>query len=186
MTTDDHRHQRVQQELLDNHRAFLAFLERRVGSRHEAEEILQNAFVRSLGKPEQLRDDESAVAWFYRLLRNALIDRHRRKDAETRALESHAREVDEAVDMELRDQVCACVARLVPSLKPEYGELLRAVEVDERPVVEVAAELGISPNNASVRLHRARKALRDKVQESCGSCAEHGCVDCTCRHEQAL
>src|SRR5436190_6310187 len=57
--------------LVENHARFLAFLERRVGSRDAAQEILQEAFVRSLSRGGSLRDDESAVAWFYRLLRNA-------------------------------------------------------------------------------------------------------------------
>ena len=65
--------------LLDNHARFLSFLERRVGSRDEAEDILQEAFVRSIGRTESLRSAESATAWFYRVLRNALIDHHRRE-----------------------------------------------------------------------------------------------------------
>ena len=59
--------------LLDNHARFLGFLERRVGSRDEAEDILQEAFVRSIGRTDSLRSPESATAWFYRVLRNALV-----------------------------------------------------------------------------------------------------------------
>ncbi len=54
--------------LVDNHREFLKFLERRVGSRAVAEDILQEAFARGLDRLQSLRDDESAVAWFYRIL----------------------------------------------------------------------------------------------------------------------
>src|SRR5687768_981204 len=55
------------------HRDFLKFLEPRVASRTVAEELLQNAFVRALERGGSIRDEESAVAWFYRLLRNALV-----------------------------------------------------------------------------------------------------------------
>src|SRR5258708_2689997 len=74
--------------LVDNHARFLAFLERRVGRRDLAEEILQDAFVRSLsrGPAARLRDDESAVAWFYRLLRSAIVDHARHASAEQRTL----------------------------------------------------------------------------------------------------
>jgi RNA polymerase sigma-70 factor (ECF subfamily) len=64
--------------LVANHRQFLAFVERRVGSRSIADDILQDAFVRSLNKLDTLHDEESAVAWFYRMLRNAVVDRQRR------------------------------------------------------------------------------------------------------------
>lgn len=45
----------------------------------------------------------------------------------------------------------------------------------------VAAELGITPGNAAVRLHRARHALRLRLQTTCGMCTEHGCLECVCR-----
>src|SRR5215218_6273114 len=72
--------------LLANHRRFLDFLTARVGSREDAEEILQDAFVRGLQKAGEVRDDESAVAWFYRLLRNAVTDHYRRTAAGRKAM----------------------------------------------------------------------------------------------------
>ncbi len=169
-------------KLVGNHRAFLGFLERRVGSRAEAEDLLQEAFVKSIGQADTLRDDESAVAWFYRMLRNALIDRHRRQGASSRALEAFARELDEAAvpSPDTQDAVCACVKTLADTLKPEYADALQRIEVDGLSVQGYAAEAGIEPNNAAVRVHRARAALRKQVLASCGTCAEHGCADCTC------
>src|SRR5687768_1329858 len=102
----------VVERLQANHRQFLSFLTARVGSREDAEEILQDAFVRSLQKAGDIRDDENAVAWFYRLLRNAITDHYRRKDAGERAVESYAREAPEAdpgFDADLERAVCECV-----------------------------------------------------------------------------
>ena len=65
--------------LVANHRQFLTFLERRVGSREDAEEILQDAFVRGFEHAAEIRNEERVVAWFYRVLRNAVVDRHRRR-----------------------------------------------------------------------------------------------------------
>jgi len=48
-------------------------------------------------------------------------------------------------------------------------------------VVDVAAELGVTPNNAAVRLHRARGALKKRLEQTCGTCTQHGCLDCTCQ-----
>jgi RNA polymerase sigma factor (sigma-70 family) len=170
------------QQLVDNHRQFLGFLERRLGDRALAEDILQDAFVKSIEKPEDARDESSAVAWFYRTLRNAVIDHHRRTGARHRALEKLARELEGAVEPppDLRDEICACVTRLASTLKPEYEQALRRIDLDEVPVQQFAHETGITANNASVRVFRAREALRKQVSASCGSCAEHGCIECTC------
>jgi RNA polymerase sigma-70 factor (ECF subfamily) len=165
--------------LVANHRRFLSFLERRVPSREIAEDLLQAAFAKATERASDLRDDESAVAWFYRLLRNSLIDYYRHKDAEQRALDRLPAD-EPAEDPELRDVVCTCVAELATTLKPEYAAALRRVEVEGASLQQLAAENGISANNAAVRLHRARQALREQVELTCRTCAEHGCIDCTC------
>lgn len=173
---------RVAAVLVENHRAFLAFLERRVGDRRVAEDILQAAFTKGLERAGTLRDEEAAVAWFYRALRNAVIDYYRRNGARSRALAVFAEEVEESEtpNAELAGAVCQCVARLAETLKPEFAQALRRIEVDGVPVKQFAEEAGITANNAAVRVFRARDALRKQVARSCGTCAEHGCLDCTC------
>ena len=169
--------------LVANHRDFLAFVQRRVGSRDVAEEILQDAFVRNVDKVDTVR--ETAVGWFYRVLRNAIIDHHRRNAAQDRKLEGLAREQpEEAEDEELQKVVCKCVAELADTLKPEYAAALRRVEIDGVSVKDYADEAGISSNNAGVRIFRARAALRKQVTRACGTCADHGCLDCTCEKSQ--
>ncbi len=168
--------------LVGNHRDFLAFLQKRVGDRALAEDILQEAFVRGLHKLGTLEKDESATAWFYRILRNAVIDHHRRRRAVDRKLESFAAELERQVEPEgdVRGAVCQCVGKLAGTLKDEYADALRRVEIDGLAVKDYAAEAGITSNNAAVRVFRAREALRKQVARSCGSCADHGCLDCTC------
>ena len=52
--------------LVDNHRAFLRFLTRRLGDRALAEDVLQEAFAKNLAKGSAPRDDEALIPWFYR------------------------------------------------------------------------------------------------------------------------
>ncbi len=167
--------------LVENHRAFLRFLERRVGSRDTAEDLLQEAFGRAVTHVHTLRDGESAVAWFYRLLRNAVIDHYRRNAVAGSALERFASELPESVPPpEVADEICACVSRLAGTLKPEYADALQEIEVKGVPVKEYAAAHGLTASNAGVRVFRARQALRAQVAASCGTCADHGCLDCSC------
>ncbi|MBX3258272.1 MAG: sigma-70 family RNA polymerase sigma factor [Labilithrix sp.] len=175
----------VTRALVDNHRAFLRFLERRVGRRDVAEDILQDAFARGLDKLETLRDGEAVIPWFYRALRNATVDYFRRARTADRALAQFAEEIAsaEAPAETVRAEVCRCVARLAETLKPEYAEALRRVEIDGVSVKSFAEERGITANNAAVRVFRAREALRRQLVVSCGTCAEHGCVACTCAAE---
>ena len=136
-----------------------------------------------MARPDQALHDEAVIPWFYRTLRNAAVDRFRRRGAADRAYEAFARELEthELPSTEVEGEICACVSRLASTLKPEYAEALQAIEVGGTPVKAFAERKGLSPNNAAVRVFRAREALKKRVTESCGTCAEHGCLNCTCK-----
>ena len=167
--------------LLEQRQAFLGFLRARVEDDATAEDILQTAFLRSMERGDQLESDEKATAWFYRILRNAVVDHYRKRGAQERMTRDWQRLWPEVADFDTEQQLCGCVLKAAEGLKPEYASALKAVDVEDRAVNEFAAGAGISPGNASVRLLRARKALKEAVLQSCGACAEHQCVDCHCR-----
>ena len=102
--------QTVVERLVENRHEFLAFLQRRLGSRALAEDILQEAFTRSLTKANQLENEESAVAWFYRILRNAVTDHQRKSGSATRKLEQFSRELDRRDLANLLRRAYRCVA----------------------------------------------------------------------------
>lgn len=166
--------------LVASHRDFLAYVERRVHDKALAEEIIQDALVRNLDRLSEIR--ESAVGWFYRVLRNAIIDHARRRAANDRRLASVAADLENmAHDDELQATVCRCVGELAKTLKPEYADALDRIDIGGTAVKDYATETGISASNAGVRVFRAREALRKQVVRACGACAEHGCLDCTCK-----
>jgi RNA polymerase sigma factor (sigma-70 family) len=171
--------------LVSNHRAFLGFLERRLGDHALAEDVLQEAFRKVIDRPDRLPPDaneDTLVKWFYRSLRNAAIDQFRRKGAAARAAEAFARELDDTASAgaDVHEEICACITRLASTLKAEYAEALQKIDVEGTPVKTFATERQLSASNAGVRVFRAREALKKRLMESCGTCAEHGCRDCHC------
>src|ERR1043165_7284412 len=104
--------------LLENHRVLLRYLERRVGDRQLAEDILQDAFVKVMERPDQAPVDEGLVPWFIRTRRNAAIDRFRRRETAGRALEAFATELQThaAPEPEIEAEICGCIGRLASTL----------------------------------------------------------------------
>ena len=141
--------------------------------------------MRALDRAEGVPDD-ALVPWFYTTLRNAVIDRYRRDETRNKRLEEFGRELERERDAasETDRAICACVSRLATTLKPEYAEALQRIDIAGASLKEYAAESGLTANSAGVRVHRARKALKLRLMESCGVCAEHGCVDCSCSARQ--
>lgn len=169
--------------LLDQRSQFLRFLERRVSSPAIAEDILQNAYVRALEREGDLRNSESGIAWFYRILRNAVIDFYRHRTVEDRALTQWAAELETTVEPDdlTRDIVCKCIDRVLPSLKVGYADILRKIDLEETSLPAFATANGITVPNATVRIHRARQALKKALIATCGACSKHGCTLCNCR-----
>lgn len=168
--------------LVESHRKFLAFLERHVDSPQTAEDILQESFVKAVRKRDTLREEDNVVAWFYQLLRNALTDHYRRRAAAARGRERAQGDAatELAFEEDLHEAVCACLYGLLPNLKAEYADAVRRIDLDGVDIGHYSGEHGISAGNARVRLHRGRKALQRELVRACGTCAAHGCLDCTC------
>lgn len=171
---------RIERALAHDRSEFLGFLQRRTGSRELSEDLLHDALMRAFGQLESLRDEAALKPWFYRVLRNALSDHRRRQRVAGAKLRDFAVEHEHVGQPGPEPTACACITLLMPKLKPEYAEALRAVEVASQPVKEFAHEARISASNAAVRVFRARAALREQVLRACGACAGSGCGDCTC------
>jgi RNA polymerase sigma-70 factor (ECF subfamily) len=162
---------------------FLAFVERRVGDRALAEDILQDAFAKCVEQLASLRQPAAATAWFYRVLRNQSAESYRRQDRRARTLgaaEAERSLAPQPITLDDVDAGCRCVNRVAAELKPEYAEAITRIELDGLGVKDFAAEQGISANNAAVRVHRARRALARDLAQTCGACAARGCGDCSC------
>jgi len=171
------------EHLLESRLQFLKFIQNRVGTLEAAEDILQSAFVKSIERGATIRDEGSTVAWFYRVLRNAIIDYYRQRGVSDRASEALVRQLETHVEPEdsFKGDICQCVSGLLDTLKPQYRQALMRIDLEEGSLADLGEEAGITANNAAVRVHRAREALRKQVALTCGACATHGCLDCECR-----
>jgi RNA polymerase sigma-70 factor (ECF subfamily) len=112
--------------VLEDRVRYLAFLERRVGSRALAEDILQSALVKALERGGQIKSSDASKAWFYRLLRNAVADNYRYERTANRILEQWSREAPsnqyplEPFELE----GCSCIGGLLATLNSSGIRLL--------------------------------------------------------------
>jgi RNA polymerase sigma-70 factor (ECF subfamily) len=113
------------------------------------------------------------------------MDSYRRNASRQKALEAWTREFQTSPQPspELQNEVCACLQGTLNGLKPEYAEILRAVDLQQQPLHAFAQQHSLSASNAGVRIHRARAALRKRLLQTCTTCAEHACLNCTCKKQ---
>jgi RNA polymerase sigma factor (sigma-70 family) len=167
----------VVEEALTRDRAKVEGLLRRRFPALDASEVYQRAAVRALERCDELRDLDRVDAWVRRIAMTCAIDllRNRRYREITTA---NPPEVEAPVP----DETCACAVSLLTSLPAQYADVLQRVDVDGASLEETACALGIERGNAAVRLHRARRALRGRLQDHCGVATIRECLACECTH----
>jgi len=178
----------VQRALVEAREEMLVFLQRRLRSRDDAEEVLQRFSLRALERASQLRDVRTVRGWLGRVLATTLVD-YQRNLSRRRRRETPVDEAEiesEPVDAELDAAVCNCLYRLLPTLKPEYADIVWRADILGEPRDRLAASLGTSLNNVTVRLHRGRQALRKRLEEMCRTCPIHGFLDCHCEKAETI
>ena len=166
--------------LLESLNSFLGFARKRLNDPELAADAVQEALLKALNAADAPHESEKLVPWFYQILRRTIIDIYRRGATRSEALEKLALE-QAGPKSEDQREICHCFMPLLSALPPQYAQVLEAVDLAGKEPKEVAKDLHLTWNNLNVRLHRARTALRKKLQESCQACSVHGCMDCTCK-----
>ena len=175
--TDVTPHELVSSSLREHQSAFDAFVRARVHP-NDVDDIVQLARVRAIERASTLDDPERVVAWLYSIHRNLITDVLRKKASERKYVDSGA-EIPELSDMAIAE-LCRCSVSQAQRLRPAYATILTLVDTEGLQLAEAAQRLDVSVNNATVRLHRARKALRDEMLKHCGVTDTRDCASCRC------
>lgn len=142
---------------------------RLVADEDDARDVVQEAYLRAFRGLPRFRGEARFTTWMFRITANCaatFLGRRRRSRCEELTDEVAGADERPAVDPEARADQAALRDRLEAALR-DLPPRLRAVvvlrDVYDLPHDAIAAELGISPSAAKVRLHRARRRLRDQL-----------------------
>lgn len=154
----------------DLHGRLLAFVARRIERPDEAEDLVQDVYVKISRSIHSLRDRDRMEAWIYQVTRNVIADHYR---STARAGQAHARHAadrtlaPEAPDEDELSSLSACLAPMVEQLPAPYREAIRLVEYGGLTQAEVARRAGVSVSGMKSRVQRARAQLRDMLTACC-------------------
>ncbi len=134
--------------------------------RHEAEEIVQETFFRSLRHADKLPNDADVHAWLFRVARNVHISRLRRhqREADEKALDVVPSAQDVEGQLLDQDQAHRVLAAL-HTLPEPYKEVFTLRALGEVNYRQIAALFGKGESWARVTYHRARLMLTDVINK---------------------
>lgn len=155
------------EQIWNEHRSALhAFIRQRVSVPSDADDLLQDVFVRVHERIGTLRDEESLKAWIYRIARNAIVD-HSRTKKETQELpESLADPGGEDTDG-AQKAISECVLPFVQRLPEPYRQAVMLSEIEGMTQQAVADRLGLSLSGAKSRVQRGREKIKEMLLDCC-------------------
>jgi RNA polymerase sigma-70 factor (ECF subfamily) len=149
----------------------------------EAEDVVQEAYVRAFGSLRQFRGDSSLATWLTRIALNEALGRLRRQrpvvDLEVLDAESPDRSriipfpmMPADTDPErtaAQHQIRHLIERAIDSLPEIFRVVFVMRDVEDMSIEETAEFLGLHPTTVKTRLHRARRLLRQALDEQLAS-----------------
>jgi RNA polymerase sigma-70 factor, ECF subfamily len=149
----------------------------------EAEDVVQEAYVRAFTNLATFRGDSSLATWLSRIVLNEAFgrSRRRRETVELTAIETRQQSQSQVIaspHMSLQldperamaqREIQLMLERAIDKLPQAFRTVLVARVIEEMSVVETAILLGLRPETVKTRLHRARGLLKKALEKDAGS-----------------
>src|SRR5260370_14445930 len=124
------------------------FILKRIPDEHNAEDILQEVFLKIHTRIDTLRDEEKLQSWMYQIARNVIADYYRQHKATVALSEALLLPEEPVVDDDVVKDLLPGVRRMVDSLPDEYRQSLLLTEYEGLTQQELAERLGLSLSGA--------------------------------------
>jgi RNA polymerase sigma-70 factor (ECF subfamily) len=149
-----------------------AFVGRRVGNPEDAEDVVQDAFVRMQRNIDALSSADRLDAWAFKIARNAVADHYRSRvrrdltgEAASKAMEGLGDDAEPTSDA--RTEMAHCVAPMVRRLPDDYRRAIELTELEGMTQAAAAERLGLSVPGAKSRVQRGRARLQAMLLRCC-------------------
>lgn len=151
----------------DLHADLLRFIQRRVNNKTEADDVLQDVFVRIHNRIDTLKESNRLRAWVYQITRNTINDYFRSKDMSAAPTAENEPVANKTAHTNLNAEVAGWLTGMVDDLPENYREAIRMSELDGIRQKQVAESLQISLSGAKSRIQRGRQMLKDALLQCC-------------------
>ena len=151
------------------HSDLLGYVKSKVGSREDAEDILQNVFIKISSNIDTLTEDTKVKNWIFTITRNAIIDYYRvnankRKIAVPLGIDEN---VAEAADLDPTKGLDQCVGNFINLLPQEYRDIIIDSEIKGIRQKDLAVKYGMPYPSMRSRVQRGRERLKQLFYNCC-------------------
>ncbi len=143
----------------------LAFIRSRISDPIQAEDILQDIFLKMYERVHTLRDNQKLESWMYQIARNAIIDHYRTH----KPLETLIEEIPNPTsnDQQTRQEMASWLLPIITILPDTYREPIRLSEIEGWSHQKIADHLDLSLSATKSRVRRGKRLIKDALTDCC-------------------
>ncbi len=147
-----------------------SMLKRMLRNEFDAEEVLQDAFLKAFRSLETFKGEAKFSTWFYRIVYNSALTK---LSSKRRKIEQEMSSVEDHLDLESnfdsidaeKKNVSELINEMINLLPEKYSTIITLFYLNELTCDEIAETMNISLSNVKVLLHRSRNAMRDMIEK---------------------
>ena len=151
------------------HRAY-SLLKRMLKNDFDADEVLQDSFVKAYFNLKSFRADSKFSTWFFRIVYNSALNKFSSKryqnDAQTNSIDDKINFIrilpEEGFHTDSKD----LLKKLVMVLPPKHATVINLFYYERMTCEEIAKIMNLSANNIKVLLHRGRKQIKEEIEKN--------------------
>lgn len=157
------------------------YLRRRIADASQADDILQDIFVKALLSKRAGREIDNLTGWLYSAARTTLVDYYRAQSMSMEELDENMPE-QQSEDLQLHAELASCLQAFIQQLPDKYRDTLMATELQGNSLRHLAEQEGLSMSAIKSRAARGRTMLKDKLLACCNVEIQNGLVTDYRRH----
>jgi RNA polymerase sigma-70 factor (ECF subfamily) len=151
-------------------KSLFTYIHSKINNREDAEDILQNVFVKMQSNIDTLSDKEKIQNWLYRITRNAIIDYYRMKGNKKKKLELTERfpiDLEEEHSSDNTKGMDKCVRGFIEQLPADYRSIIIDSELKGIPQKELSAKYNLEYVTLRSRVQRGREKIHKMFTSCC-------------------
>jgi RNA polymerase sigma-70 factor (ECF subfamily) len=148
------------------------YLERLVGNRATADDLLQETLLKIARALPEFEGRSSVKTWAFTIATRVATDHFRRPHSRAQMVEIDETGPNQVLDAEIDqrlviDEMSSCVREVIDSLPEDYRTALVLHDLEGQTAAQVAEIVGCSVATAKIRIHRARRRLKEALNQEC-------------------
>ena len=144
-----------------------SYLRRRLHDSAQAEDLLQDIFVKAVASERAGRRVENLTGWLYTAARTTLVDHYRAAGKPMEMLDDNIPNFEAEDDLQVHRELAVCMVPFVDQLAPLYRDTLVATDIEGETMRSLAEKQKVSVSAIKSRAARARVMLKESVLACC-------------------